>query len=403
MAYRAGRCTNDLYCSLASGKQNLQIPVDSLFVCPQCGKPLTAPSADKRSFSTPALLAVGGLVAGAGALFAAGSLIGGRSSAASTPVQPVHIAQAKPAPKLEPVAAASAPAPAASAAPPPVQAAQTTTPAAAPVITTAPAPSLAEAKPAAPTPSAPQAPPVSPAPVQTAAAEPAARPPMQLAMLDTPRQSPADAQRREAERKQEAEARAQAEAEQARAAEQARRAEAAQLAADKQKKAQLAAQDLRRKQYLAKAQADAEAKAKQEQDAARAAQQAALDAQAREQAARAQAARAAAAAPPPAKLASAAPVLGPTRGFSPNPIAGGAPVYPSAYEGEGRIGHVTVSCLITGGGSPTGCHVVASQGGIGFNNAALAWLRSGRVRFNPILRNGQPTSEEHSWSMSFEP
>jgi len=59
MAYRAGRCTNDLYCSLASGKQNLQIPVDSLFVCPQCGKPLTAPSADKRSFSTPALLAVG--------------------------------------------------------------------------------------------------------------------------------------------------------------------------------------------------------------------------------------------------------------------------------------------------------------------------------------------------------
>jgi hypothetical protein len=47
--------------------------------------------------------------------------------------------------------------------------------------------------------------------------------------------------------------------------------------------------------------------------------------------------------------------------------------------------------------------VVASQGGVGFNNAVMSWLRSGQVRFAPILRNGEPTSEVHSWSMTFEP
>jgi hypothetical protein len=62
-----------------------------------------------------------------------------------------------------------------------------------------------------------------------------------------------------------------------------------------------------------------------------------------------------------------------------------------------------VSCLITESGAPSGCHVVSAQGGVGFSNAALGWLRSGEVRFRPILRNGEPTSEEHSWSMSFEP
>ena len=94
---------------------------------------------------------------------------------------------------------------------------------------------------------------------------------------------------------------------------------------------------------------------------------------------------------------------GPTRDFSPIAIAGGAPAYPPAYEGEGRTGRVTVSCRITQSGAPAGCHVVASKGGVAFSNAALGWLRSGGVRFAPVLRDGQPQAGEHSWTMNFVP
>ena len=574
MAYRAGRCTNDLYCSTASARQNLQVPVESLFVCPQCGKPLSAPSSDKRSFTTPALLATGGLVICAGALFAAGSLISVRPVAASPAATPagssdIHaetpadaqgetgprsgsvVAQGPSTVTLANAPAAPQPAPAYGAMPAytatqadGMSAAYGTKAAAVPVLPSArsqtpqgaqmpPAPSqdVAETRTADRTPTQtgaataegagapparwpsalsqgsavpahPQAAgPAAPSPVGSAAPlvaisaaaqvnQPAARAhaAVQLAMLETPPRRPADLQaqsprpnsgrqdaairdaairdaarqdaaRQDAGRKEQEAARARL------AADQAKRVEAAQIAADRQKKALLAAQDLRRQQLLAKSEADAAARAKQDADAARAAQQAALDAKAREQTARAaqqaaldakareQTARAAqqaaldakareqtartaqqaaldakareqtaradqaaaldakareqtaraGAAPPPAKVAQAVSAPRPTRGFSPAAVAGGAPAYPSVYEGEGRTGRVTVSCLITNEGAPTGCHVVASQGGIGFNNAALSWLRSGRVRFNPVVRNGETVSEEHSWSMSFEP
>jgi TonB family protein len=183
----------------------------------------------------------------------------------------------------------------------------------------------------------------------------------------------------------------QAAGKQARAAEQARRAEAAQQLQQRQQQAQ----DQRHKMQLAKAQADADAKARQQAEAARVAQ-------AEAQAANAAKARQEAAAP---KVADAAPhtAAGPTREFSSRPISGGSPAYPSAYESNSRTGRVTVSCLITESGSPSGCHVLSSQGGIGFNNAVLSWLRSGQVRFAPILRNGEARAEQHSWSMTFEP
>ena len=226
-----------------------------------------------------------------------------------------------------------------------------------------------------------------------------ARPPIQLAMLQTP-PPPAPQPQTQAQAQQQAQAQALA-ARQAHAADLARRAEAAQLAADKQKLLQQQAQDQRRKAQLAKAAADADAKARLEAAQARAAQLAAADAaaaKARQDAANAAAAKA-------QKLAAAAPPAptGETRGFSSRAIAGGSPVYPSAYESDGRTGRVTVSCLITERGSPTGCHIVSSQGGVGFNNAVLSWLHSGSVRFAPILHNGEARSEEHTWSMTFEP
>jgi TonB family protein len=240
-----------------------------------------------------------------------------------------------------------------------------------------------------------------PPPVQQTAPAPAN--PIQLAMVQTqappPQTPPAAAAQATAQATAQAE---EAASRQAHAAELARRAALAQAALDKQKQAQLQAQDLRRKAQLAKAEAQAEDRAKQEAEAARVAQaQLAAAAQARA----AQLAAAAKPAPAPVKVATVQPPApkGPTRGFSATPISGGAPSYPSAYESDGRVGRVTVSCLITSSGSPSGCHVVSSQGGIGFNNAALSWLHSGEVRYAPILRDGEPRSEEHSWSISFQP
>ena len=177
------------------------------------------------------------------------------------------------------------------------------------------------------------------------------------------------------------------------------------MASERQKKLQLQAQELKKKQLLAKAAADLQAKAKQEAFAAKAAQDAADQAAQAQQAARAREAanaRETAARAEATRRLEAVPT-GPTRGFSPAAVAGGSPAYPSAYENEGRVGKVTVSCLITESGAPSGCHIVSAQGGAGFSNAAMGWLRSGEVRFRPILRNGEPKSEEHSWSMSFEP
>jgi TonB family protein len=373
MAYRTGRCLNDLYCASASAKQNVQIPVGSAFVCPQCGKGLSEPPLEKRGFMGPALMACGGLVVAGGALFVVGAMIGKGKPADAMVVQNV------PAPRAE--------MPPAEASKPPASSVAVAVPA--PPVATAPAPQSARAAPAAPVASAPA---VKLAMVQTAPSPAALQAKAQA-------EHAAAAQALAA---QQAQARADA-ARQARAADLAKRAEAAQAAVEKQKLAVAQAQDAKRKAQYLKQEAEQEARARQAADTARVAQaQAQAQAQAKA-AADAQAARTREAALAQTRVAAAAPaVKGPTRGFSANAISGGAPSYPSAYE-DGRVGRVTVSCLISQSGSPSGCHVVSSQGGVGFSNAALGWLRSGQVRFAPILRDGEARSEEHSWTMSFEP
>ena len=374
MAYTTGRCINDLFCAAASSRQTLQVPVGSQFVCPQCGKALVEPSRETRGGMPLVLLACGGLVL-AGALFAAGAMIGGGSAARNvSPEARMTLA--------EPVRPESRPAPPA-----------------VPLSLPPPAPGLAAG--AAPATAVLPHPAPAPPTLGREAAPVAAKPPIvQLAMMQVPAGPLPQHQAQVPLRpplpvQPQAQALAQANtARQARAAEQARRTQLALLAAQQQQKmaeikATLQAQDFRRRAEQQKAQAEADTLARQQEEASRAAQaQAAAASRLRE----AQAAR---------KLASLP--HGPTRGFSPTAISGGAPAYPADYEADGRSGRVTVSCLISQNGAPSLCHVVASRGGIGFSNAALGWLRGGQVRFAPVLRDGQAEAGEHSWTMDFQP
>ena len=82
-------------------------------------------------------------------------------------------------------------------------------------------------------------------------------------------------------------------------------------------------------------------------------------------------------------------------------MSGGGPKYPAAYEDSGTPGAVTISCMIQASGFPAGCHVVNVQGGSAFSGAVLKWIGSGRVRFAPILKNGEPVAEQHEWVVSF--
>ncbi len=91
---------------------------------------------------------------------------------------------------------------------------------------------------------------------------------------------------------------------------------------------------------------------------------------------------------------------GPDVPFSTHTVAGGAPTFPAYYD-EGRPGAVTVSCTIEASGSPSGCHIVRQLGGSGFGKAVDQWLGSGRVRFRPILVNGQPVAKQETWTVVF--
>jgi hypothetical protein len=104
--------------------------------------------------------------------------------------------------------------------------------------------------------------------------------------------------------------------------------------------------------------------------------------------------------PAPAQVAAAPAPSGPSRGFSPRAIAGGAPVYPDSTDSLGRV---TVSCRIETDGSPVGCRVLNVHGGAAFGTAVRSWLGSGSVRFAPILHNGQPVAETHQWTVNFQP
>src|ERR1700733_6621326 len=90
MEFRSGRCSNDMFCSLASGGHAVRVPADGNFVCPQCSKPLVA--AEERQRRSPLVvgaLAGGGMAVVGSVLFAAGTFMGsGSGTAAQLP--PAH-------------------------------------------------------------------------------------------------------------------------------------------------------------------------------------------------------------------------------------------------------------------------------------------------------------------------
>jgi TonB family protein len=103
----------------------------------------------------------------------------------------------------------------------------------------------------------------------------------------------------------------------------------------------------------------------------------------------------------PAPAAAPAEPSAPSRGFSSSPVSGGAPPFPQDDDYQGKAGQVTVNCRIEQDGRPAGCSVVAAKGGPAFKSSVLRWLNSGRVRYAPIVRNGQTVSETHQWSVQF--
>jgi protein TonB len=108
--------------------------------------------------------------------------------------------------------------------------------------------------------------------------------------------------------------------------------------------------------------------------------------------------------PAPAPAPAPAPTSsgGITQPFSSRPLSGGGPAFPASDDYVGKAGQVTVSCRIEEDGHPAGCNVVAARGGPAFKSSVLKWLNSGRVRYAPIIRNGQPVSEVHQWSVQFQ-
>jgi len=176
---------------------------------------------------------------------------------------------------------------------------------------------------------------------------------------------------------------------------------AAKRAADQAKKAAALADAKKARQAEIDQRKEAALLAQQQRDAA---------AKAQAEAAAAAAPAPAPAPPPPRVVTRAAPpaaprqvASGPNRGFSASPISGGAPPYPTELENDARRGEVTVNCRIETDGTPAGCHVVAAKGGAPFKGAVLSWLNSGRVKYAPVIRNGQPVAETHQWSLQFEP
>jgi protein TonB len=410
MAFRTGRCTNDLFCSFASGQQDLQVPAEGNFVCPQCGKALSDPPANAGRGGVRLAVVTGGSLAAAGAmLFLAGMFLGGRGIsppigttelAASTttrpmqppaPPAPASVHEDNPAPKATvdrdvPPPPAAVPLPAAHA----VQA-----DAAAPQVATGAA---AQTGAQPPTPGAVAPNPVVPPAIHLAMIEqarslppaPAVAPPQSVAP------KPDDlAQTRRAQAQAEQAKRAQAQAEQA-------------------KKVKALADQARKDKALAdakRARQDALDAEREEAEARAAQDEAAKERAAQDEAARQRAEQEAAAKPPPVVVAVAQPPApkpaaapaGPSRGFSTSPVAGGAPPYPAELENDGRSGSVTVACRILEDGHPSGCRVVSARGGEPFKGAVLGWLNSGRVRYAPILHGGKPVAETHQWSVQFQP
>ncbi len=106
----------------------------------------------------------------------------------------------------------------------------------------------------------------------------------------------------------------------------------------------------------------------------------------------------AAPAPKPALVAALPPP--PDQPFSPVPVTGGAPAYPSELVATGRPGRVTVTCQVQVDGAPTGCRAVAAKGGPAFAATTLAWLGSGHVRYRPVVLHGRVQAGQRSWTLA---
>ncbi len=107
MAYTRGRCTNQDYCSLAAGRQDIEVRLGEDFICPECAKPLRPPPTRQSGGATnlaiaggaAALLLTGGGIY-AGYRMSAASAAAARTAALSTPAAaaPAIPAAASPAP-----------------------------------------------------------------------------------------------------------------------------------------------------------------------------------------------------------------------------------------------------------------------------------------------------------------
>jgi hypothetical protein len=378
MEFRSGRCSNDMFCSLASGGHAVRVPVDGNFVCPQCSKPLVA--AEERQRRSPLVvgaLAGGGMAVVGSVLFAAGTFMGsGSGTAAQLP--PAH-AQAADAGARSPV---------------PLQLAMTEVRS----IPKPTAPVVVSDVPGAPTPAPVVAAPTAPSAaantpkvampglaVQVSVGEHQFTPWSNAASIKPALLDSAVAARQVV----------------APPAPETAPARPGALSAEAQSAAKAMAAEQRHQQLAAKADA-----ARQEREAtekritdARVAAAAAERARTVQQPA-----------PQPQRVAmvqpaqAAAPLhasTGANHPFAAVAIAGGAPEYPELYDEANRIGHVTVNCRIERDGSPHNCQVVNTQGGVAFGKSVMKWLASGRVRYQPVVRDGAPVAATQQWNVSF--
>ncbi len=90
------------------------------------------------------------------------------------------------------------------------------------------------------------------------------------------------------------------------------------------------------------------------------------------------------------------------QGFSPVPVLGGSPAYPSELAADGRRGRVNVTCQISAEGFPSACRAAAGRGGPAFAASALAWLAHAHVRYRPVILHGHPVEGVHSWTVAIE-
>jgi hypothetical protein len=324
LEFVSGRCTNELFCAVASAGDIVRVPAGARFVCSYCGGKLEEASAPSRRIGLRGGAIIGGSMAVTGiALFAVGFWIG-------TPPAPAAPVAAQ-APQRQVESAIAAPVAIADAA--------RATP------EQADAPTQALQRPAMTLATKPDSWAGAPRPVT-----------VELAIAEQPiPKAVADIARLKAPRN---------------------RAQAVAMATERTQNVTAIAPDV---QPATPTDAD-QLNAKEAANFAKAVPAAAPDAA------------------PEARRAA-----GPTRGFVPQPVSGGAPIYPAAYDGGDRKGAVTVSCRIEVTGAPTGCHVLHAVGGQAFAAEINTWLDSGRVRFAPIVHNGQAVAETHEWTVQFQP